>query len=155
MTICDEAADPPARLWEHLGDSNRAGLGGSASRTVALMTARLDLERIGVLHELRPGGPSFFAQCLNSFSRRAPADIESIQSAAHTLDHQRLLSAAHALKGSAQDLGAVKVGHLCQTLEEAAERHDTSALDGLIDALTHEIERTLLALNDQLMSLGH
>jgi two-component system sensor histidine kinase/response regulator len=119
------------------------------------MTARLDLDRIRMLHELRPSGPSFFAQCLDTFSRRVPTDIESIQSAAHALDHQRLLSAAHALKGSAQNLGAVKVGHLCQTLEEAAERHDTSGLDGLIEALTHEIERTLLALNDQLLSLGH
>ena len=107
----------------------------------------LDLSRVRMLKDLQTGEGSFFNTCRESFLSRVPTDLESIRSALHDRDHQRLFAAAHALKGSAQNLGAAEVGRLCQLLEEAAQRRDVATASELMTTLGQQVELTSAALN--------
>ncbi len=115
-------------------------------------TGVLDLARIQLLHELRAGDHSFFIQCLDSFSARVPEDIAAIESAVRDADHPRLVSAAHALKGSALNLGATELARLCNALEDAGLRLDTAGARALVDSLAERAAIALLALGDQATS---
>ena len=115
-------------------------------------TGVLDLARIRVLHELRAGDHSFFIQCLDSFSARVPEDTAAIESAVRDTDHPRLVSAAHALKGSALNLGAAELARLCHALEHAGQRLDTAEARALVDSLAERAEIALVALGDRAAS---
>ncbi len=104
----------------------------------------LDLGRVRMLQDLETGQGSFFNACRESFLSRVPTDLESIGSALHDRDHQRLFTSAHALKGSAQNLGAAEVGRLCQLLEEAAQRGDVATASELVTTLGQQVELTAL-----------
>jgi two-component system sensor histidine kinase/response regulator len=110
------------------------------------MSGLLDLDRIRMLQELRTGGGSFFAVCVESFLARLPEDLEAIATAVDAGDRTLLVAAAHALKGSAQNLGAAAVGRSCQALEDAAERLENSDAAALTAALRIHAERTVVAL---------
>jgi two-component system sensor histidine kinase/response regulator len=107
----------------------------------------LDLARVRMLRDLVTGEGSFFEACRDSFLTRVPVDLESIASAVRDGDHVRLSAAAHALKGSAQNLGAAEVGRLCQLLEAAAERLDLVAATALVATLEQQVELTSIALS--------
>jgi CheY-like chemotaxis protein/HPt (histidine-containing phosphotransfer) domain-containing protein len=107
----------------------------------------LDLGRIQMLKDLQTGtGRSFFADCVESFMARLPVDLTAIDTAVHDADHQALTRAAHALKGSAQNLGAAEVGRVCQALEAAGEHGDFTEATRLSVELHHQVGRTQHAL---------
>jgi PAS domain S-box-containing protein len=106
----------------------------------------LDLTRIRMLHDLRPGDPSLIQQFVDTFVAKAPDDAEAIASAVRVADHSRLMEAAHRLKGSAQNLGAVEVGRLCEALENAGGRRDAFEAADLVPVLERQLELTVQAL---------
>ncbi|MET0997301.1 MAG: ATP-binding protein [Marmoricola sp.] len=108
----------------------------------------LDLARIRMLRDLRPGEQSFFDQFVNTFVAGVPDDLAAIASAILVTDHGRLVEAAHSLKGSALNLGAVEVGRLCEALEDAGGRQDAFAASDLLPGLEDVVERTLHALGN-------
>jgi CheY-like chemotaxis protein len=117
--------------------------------TVSDASGVLDLDRVRMLHELRPGAESFFDQVSDSFRDRVGGDVDTIESAIREVDHSRLSMAAHALKGSAQNLGALEVGRACQALESAGDRRDVSEMEGLMSDLRLQVQLTLVALEKQ------
>jgi CheY-like chemotaxis protein len=107
----------------------------------------LDLGRIQMLKDLQTGtGRSFFADCVESFLARLPIDLGAIDLAVHDADHQALARAAHALKGSAQNLGAAEVGRVCQALEAAGEQENSPEATRLSAELHQQVGRTQQAL---------
>ena len=106
----------------------------------------LDLTRIRMLHDLRPGDRSLFQQFVDTFVAKAPEDVAAIASAVRVADHSRLVEAAHTLKGSAQNLGAVEVGRVCEALENAGGRKDAFEAADLLPVLESQLELTVLAL---------
>lgn len=107
----------------------------------------LDLGRIQMLKDLQTGtGRSFFSDCVESFLARLPADLRAIDTAVHDADHRALATAAHGLKGSAQNLGAAEVGRVCQGLEEAGEHGNITEATRLSAELHHQIRRTQQAM---------
>jgi two-component system sensor histidine kinase/response regulator len=115
-------------------------------------TGLLDMERIRTLEDLQVGEGSFFAVCVQSFLARLPEDLQAIQTAVDAADPSLLVAAAHALKGSAQNLGAAEVGRSCRALEEAAERLDHSEAAELMAGLRLQAGRTVVALQAALTS---
>ncbi len=106
----------------------------------------LDLDRIQMLQDLRPGDSSLFDKFVATFLERVPDDVATIRQAVRAVDHVQLVEAAHRLKGSAQNLGVVEVGRACQALEAAGERQDIADAVALIPLLAEQVERASYAL---------
>jgi PAS domain S-box-containing protein len=113
----------------------------------------LDLNRIQMLQDLRSGDRSLFDQFVATFLERVPEDVHAIEAAVRGVDHVQLVDTAHRLKGSAQNLGAVEVGRVCQALEAAGERLDITDAVALIPVLAEQVERASYALTG-LVSAG-
>jgi CheY-like chemotaxis protein/HPt (histidine-containing phosphotransfer) domain-containing protein len=112
-------------------------------------TGLLDLDRIRMLHGLKPGDQSFFEKFSETFVARVAGDVAAIEATIRDGDHPRLAMAAHSLKGSAQNLGAAEVGRACQALEDAGDRHDITDAPGLLLELRRQVDLTVLALREQ------
>jgi HPt (histidine-containing phosphotransfer) domain-containing protein len=67
--------------------------------------------------------------------------METIQTAFVEGDGGELSGAAHALKGSALNLGAATAAELCQTIEDTVTAEGFAGLDGLIESLAVELDR--------------
>ncbi|MEO7352077.1 MAG: ATP-binding protein, partial [Marmoricola sp.] len=100
----------------------------------------LDLTRIRMLEELRPGDRSFFEQFVETFLARVSGDLSDIESAIEIADSSRLIMCAHVLKGSAQNLGAFEVGRVCQALEDIGLDGDISDAVALVPDLRRQVE---------------
>ncbi len=117
-----------------------------AARAPTDESGLLDLTRIRMLRDLRPGDESFLDQFVDTFVDGVPGDVVALTSAVRVADHDLLVEAAHALKGSALNLGAVEVGRVCAALESAGGRQDAVAASDLLPVLEDVVERTLQAL---------
>jgi PAS domain S-box-containing protein len=106
----------------------------------------LDLSRIRMLDELRPGDRSFLEQFVETFLARVAEDVDAIGAAVEAENRSRLMSSAHLLKGSAQNLGATRVGQVCQTLEDLALGGDLGEAVALVPDLRRQVELTRTAL---------
>lgn len=113
-------------------------------------TALLDLTRVRMLQGLRPGLPTFFDECVDTFAAQLPTDVAAVRSAVHDDDHDGLVATAHGLKGSAQNLGAAELGRLCLALEEAGARRDRGGASTLVSSLPGLAGVTLVALRHQM-----
>ena len=81
----------------------------------------LDEETIASIKELRsPGEPDPLEELIALFNEDTPARIAEIQQAFAASDIQRLEAAAHALKGSAGNLGARPLVQICTAIMEQA-----------------------------------
>ena len=119
---------------------------GSATEIQLAQTGVLDLARIRMLQELRPVGRSFVDQFVETFVGRVPQDLDAIRSAVRDRDDVRLSSAAHLLKGSAQNLGASEVGRVAHELEAAGLSRDLSEADDLLRTLEEQVTLAVDAL---------
>jgi HPt (histidine-containing phosphotransfer) domain-containing protein len=111
--------------------------------------------RVAMLEALRPGGDSMFAQFVESFAARAPHHVSAIHAALEAADAPRLVQAAHQLKGSAENLGAVTAGRLCAVLEEAGIREDLDSarpparhLEDAVASAVRALQERAVAAND-------
>lgn len=109
----------------------------------------LDLERVIMLEQLRPGNHSLFEQFVKSFDLRAPDNAAAIHAALAERDASRLAQAAHLLKGSAENIGAAAVGRLCAELEEAGRNEDLDSALQAAGRLDEVLSRALHALQDR------
>ncbi|MEE2733323.1 MAG: ATP-binding protein [Pseudomonadota bacterium] len=72
------------------------------------------------------------------FSEVSPARVEELDEAIRQGDAPRVAALAHALKGSAGSLGAVRVQQLCQTLEVTAQGPNPGSLLPYLEQLQQE-----------------
>ena len=78
-----------------------------------------DLERVAMLRDLsKDGKPDLFTSMAQAFIDDANSRIAPLQAAAASADHQTLAKHAHALKGSAANLGATRLADACHQLEQ-------------------------------------
>lgn len=106
----------------------------------------LDLVRVQMLRDLRPGDRSLFEQFVDAFLAKVPEDVDAVEAAVRAGDHGRLVEAAHVLKGSALNLGAAELGRICQALEDAGENEDITEANALLLLLSEQVERASYAL---------
>jgi len=98
-----------------------------------------------VVEGLRSLGPQFLARLVPVFVQGAPERLAAIRTAVLAGDAGALSAAAHALLGSAANMGGVRVAAVCRTLEESAVsgRLDDAPADLLV--LEAELARMLTA----------
>ncbi len=106
----------------------------------------LDEARAAMLGELRKDGVSFFDRTAASFLDRCAGLVDAIRAAVAGDDAPALTASAHALKGSALNLGLPRVGAAAQRLEALGDRGRTDGAGPLLSELAGEVERATAAL---------
>lgn len=82
-----------------------------------------------------PEDRAFLVELVGIFLRDAPARIEQACDAARTADFDRVERAAHALRGSAGNLGAVVLQDLATRLQAACRDRDGARVERLAAGL--------------------
>jgi signal transduction histidine kinase/DNA-binding response OmpR family regulator len=119
----------------------------SASRASEVADSILDeqvLDRIRALR--RPGAPSLLAKVVDLYASSSQALTEDLRSAAHSQDANGMRQAAHALKSSSANVGALAFAELCKSVELAAVEGRIAEAQGLLPSIEAEHQKVLRAL---------
>jgi len=84
----------------------------------------------------RPGQPSILQKVVGLYLDKSPAILESLRDAISKNESAGVQSAAHSLKSSSANLGALELSELFKTLEKMGRDH---AIEGAAETLA-EIE---------------
>jgi PAS domain S-box-containing protein len=117
-----------------------------SGRSDVMTSLVIDPDVVEDLKELLgPGYPHF----LDLFENKTAELMQKMEQAVSGGDAKALASAAHALKGSAGNLGAVSLVSVAQRIEQRGESGDLHAIDRLVD----QARRTHRAVLEQLATL--
>jgi PAS domain S-box-containing protein len=92
--------------------------------------------------------PGFLQQVLEMFMRQAPADIEIIRNALDSGDFSSMWKAAHKLKGTSLNIGALRLSEICRDIEKKGRNLETSGLYGLCMQLEADYKATVAELKE-------
>jgi signal transduction histidine kinase/DNA-binding response OmpR family regulator len=127
-----------------------ASVSMTTSSEVKKESAVLDpsaLGRIRALH--KPGGPNLFAKVVSLYFSSSLALTDAMRAAAYTRDAAGIREAAHALKSSSANVGALQFAQLCKEVEMAAAQGQLDYARALVDQLLVEYKHVLQALDAQ------
>jgi HPt (histidine-containing phosphotransfer) domain-containing protein len=124
-----------------------AASAASAARLEDAVLDRQALGRIRALH--RPGGPNLLAKVLGLYTSSSQALTDAMRSAATLNDAESIRQAAHALKSSSANVGAMAFADLCKEVELAAAAGKLDHARVLVDGLLAEHRKVLQALDAQ------
>ena len=106
------------------------------------------LERIRALQ--RPGKPNVLSKIINLYLENSPGLIETVRKSVEQGDGAALCEAAHSLKSSSANLGAVSMAAVCKKLEDMGRDGRTDAAKALIGRIESEYKSVSTALADEL-----
>jgi HPt (histidine-containing phosphotransfer) domain-containing protein len=118
----------------------------SRSTSLSLGDSLLDWSRLDELREFDTPDGALVRETIASFVQQVPERLTEVTGSAGRRDARELYESAHALKGSATNIGAVAVGECAGRLEEAGKRGDLEDVARLTEELTTAVVRTLAAL---------
>jgi HPt (histidine-containing phosphotransfer) domain-containing protein len=119
----------------------------NASQNDNSIGATIDPQVIESLREL--GGeddPGLVQELIEMFLQDAPKRMSEIQQGLQTGDIKMLERAAHTLKSSSANLGAMTLSGLCKQMEELARRQDAAAIPPVYEASTRAYAEAASAL---------
>jgi two-component system sensor histidine kinase/response regulator len=121
-----------------------------ADSAVKVENAVLDRQALGRIRALhRPGGPNLLAKVLGLYSSSSLALTDAMRTAAMSNDAESIRQAAHALKSSSANVGAMAFADLCKDVEVAAAQGKVDHARMLVDGLLAEHKKVLQALDAQ------
>jgi signal transduction histidine kinase/CheY-like chemotaxis protein len=124
--------------------------GEPAASAPKLEDAVLDRQALGRIRALhRPGGPNLLAKVLGLYTSSSQALTDAMRSAATLNDAESVRQAAHALKSSSANVGAMAFADLCKEVEVAAAEGKLERARVLVDGLLAEHRKVLQALDAQ------
>jgi len=106
------------------------------------------LEMIRALQ--RPGKPSVLGKIINLYLENSPGLIKTVRKSVEQGDGVALCEAAHSLKSSSANLGAVSMAAVCKKLEEMGREGHTDAAKALTGRMESEYKSVSVALADEL-----
>ncbi len=113
--------------------------------------ATIDWSVLDALQAIRrPGGPDLRYAIMNLYLESSPALMEGVRAAFVSLDGESLSRAAHSLKSSSLNVGAVGIGALCKELESVGKSGDLGAHQGLLFKIQNEYAAVEAAFRDAL-----
>jgi HPt (histidine-containing phosphotransfer) domain-containing protein len=111
----------------------------------------LDRDVIDSLRQLNQDGePDLVAEVFTLFLHDAPQRLAAIEAALKARDAVALQRAAHALKGAAANVGAVRLQRLCRELEEIGRSGSADAAAGRLAPLRGAFAELQLAIDELL-----
>ncbi|QCB45659.1 hybrid sensor histidine kinase/response regulator [Hydrogenophaga sp. PAMC20947] len=108
----------------------------------------IDRDRWFELGECEDAAQTLRKDMVQDFLGSLPKRLDAIQKASDSSDEVGLFKSAHALKGSADNLGAKNLAHACAALE--TEAPDDGVLPARLHALNQAVQGTRQALADYL-----
>ena len=105
----------------------------------------LDRDRLGELLALTPGDPSMLLRFIERFGTTSSQTLEALVQARDAGEALAMGRAAHSLKGSSANLGAIALTALCQQVEDLGDRGEL-ADDQALHGLVRERDRAVSAL---------
>ncbi len=91
-------------------------------------------------------GTSLVRELIELFFAELPTRLDALRAGVLDGDPDRVTRAAHAMKGGAGNLGAVRVAALCNQLERQGRERDLSGAGAMLAELEIEVERARAAL---------
>lgn len=95
----------------------------------------------------RPGAPDLVGRVLALFAEDAPRHVAGVVEGVAAFDAERVRTAAHTLKSSAANIGALRLATRCARIERAARETNLVACAALGDAIEALLAETLAALD--------
>ncbi|HQZ40945.1 MAG TPA: Hpt domain-containing protein [Vicinamibacterales bacterium] len=109
----------------------------------------LDPNVLAMLRRLSPpGGPDVLLDVLRLFQADLPARVTALDTALEAGDIGLVERTAHAIKGSAGNIGARTLYAECKRLEDAARAGQLQQVRATTVALKHEAERVRVAIRE-------
>jgi HPt (histidine-containing phosphotransfer) domain-containing protein len=107
----------------------------------------VDASALAALRDLQgEGRPDLLAELLAVYLRDGPPRLAAIHEALARKDAEVLRRAAHSLKGSSSQIGAVQVARLCADLEEQASATDLRGVAETLRRLDEAFDRVRVHL---------
>lgn len=136
--------------WTQSVPTDRASLQNeevSAPAPAELEAAPLDVEALQALRDLqRPGRPDVLTRVIDLFSLDAPRLVAAMLDAVASDDADALRHAAHTLKSTSANVGAVSLSTNCREIEQLARAAEAASVRTRVDDATKELDRVLAML---------
>jgi signal transduction histidine kinase/CheY-like chemotaxis protein len=94
------------------------------------------------------GKPDILVQAIESFLKTSPKRIQAISKLVQERDIEKVAREAHGLKSSAQTLGALALGEICQKLEDIPKSVPPTELDSLFETLKNSFRQSCKELTE-------
>jgi|SRR5919108_1037782 HPt (histidine-containing phosphotransfer) domain-containing protein len=98
-------------------------------------SAPLDPAVIQLFRQRRPG---FLERIVTAYLEEAPKYLRSLKTGSVGEDYDAIKMAAHTLKSSSANIGAIRLSEACLAIENAVSRKDAQALTGLLGSVGGE-----------------
>jgi HPt (histidine-containing phosphotransfer) domain-containing protein len=109
--------------------------------------APLDVEALQALRDLqRPGRPDVLTRVIDLFVSDAPRLVAAMVGAVASNDGEALRHAAHTLKSTSANVGAVSLSANCREIEQLARAANVAAAKSRVEDATKELDRVLAML---------
>lgn len=112
--------------------------------------APIDPAVIALFRRRRPG---FLERIVTAYLEEAPKYLQSLKAASVAGDCPAMKMAAHTLKSSSANVGAIRLSESCQEIENAISRKDLEGLTGLLGSVGGEYFAVEEALKEVLYAL--
>jgi CheY-like chemotaxis protein len=114
----------------------------------------LDTGRLDELADMGAAALPLIQRAIDNFVDGADDHLDALRQALAAEDPMAVRSAAHRLKGSAANLGAVRVAELALELEERADEAHLDGADVLVDSIAAALQVVVLELADYRLDSG-
>lgn len=108
--------------------------------------AIIDPATIATLRELSPGDDSFLREIIGIYLHDSPVRIAEIRTGIATSDAALLTRAAHSLKGSSGNFGALRLQAASKEVEQLANEGRVAEAAALLPRLEAEFQQVAAAL---------
>jgi len=127
---------------ENLPDDKRPSIPLSTTREHVIDKERVD-DIISIKSHLRP---SLLGRIVQHFRNDVPQKIATMREGAKRGDAMKVRKAAHALRGSSAQVGAIFVAKVCEQIELIAMKESVEGTDSLIDAVEESFKQAIAQL---------
>jgi two-component system sensor histidine kinase/response regulator len=111
---------------------------------------RLDQSRLEALRSMKSAGPDLVERVVRLFLETTPRIMARLRLAASSGDAEAIGRAAHSLRGSARELGALRFAQLCQDLEVPIRTGKPIDASSILPELEREYEWARRLLTEQI-----
>lgn len=110
------------------------------------MVSPIDPQAIEELRAMNPDDDSFLRELVQIYLEDSPQRIAEIDLSLEQADALRLTRAAHSLKGSSSNFGALQLRAVCETIEHLGRDGKLAEVPALMPELRLEFDRVKSAL---------
>ena len=110
----------------------------------------LDPSRLNAVRSLKSAGPDLADRVIRLFLETTPGTVANLRLAASSGNAPQVRLAAHSLRGCGRELGAVRLGHLCQEIENLVRAGKVLDAPSMLPELEHEYEVVRQLLTEQI-----